>query len=71
MIFDLSKLKGLIREKNKTQEDIAKMIGISTATFNLKINGNAYFSQDEIFSICEALEIKDSEYKEYFFTLKV
>lgn len=71
MIFDLNKLKGLMREKGLTQEDIAKELNIAPSTFNLKVNGNAYFSQDEIFAISNILNISDNEYKEYFFTLKV
>ena len=38
MKFDFFKLKGLIREKRLTQEDVAKKIGIAYSTFNLKIN---------------------------------
>ena len=71
MTFDLSKLKGLMREKGLTQEELAKRIDISKPTFNLKINWNAYFSPEEIFKIIKILGIHDSEYKEYFFTLKV
>ena len=47
--FNYSKLKGLIRERELTQENVAEEIGISSATFNLKINGKAFFTQDEIF----------------------
>ena len=46
MKFDFSKLKGLIREKKLTQEDMAKEIDVAYSTFNLKINGNAYFSEN-------------------------
>ena len=35
MIFDSSKLKGLIREKGLTQEIVAKEIGIACSTFNV------------------------------------
>ena len=57
MIFDSSKLKGLIREKGLTQEIVAKKIGIAYSTFNLKLNGTLYFTQEEIFNISNVLEI--------------
>ena len=44
MIFDSSKIKGLIREKGLTQEIVAKAIGIACSTFNLKLNGNVFFT---------------------------
>lgn len=71
MIFDSNKLKGLIKEKNLTQDEMAKAINISTSTFNLKINGNAFFTQDEIYKISILLKIPNELYREYFFTLKV
>lgn len=71
MIFDSNKLKGMIKEKELTQEEIAQRLNISKSTFNLKINGNAYFSQEEIFKISTILDIPDNLFKEYFFTLKV
>lgn len=71
MIFDSSKLKGLIREKGLTQEIVAKKIGIAYSTFNLKLNRTLYFTQEEIFNISNVLEIPKTEIYEYFFTTKV
>ena len=71
MRFNLNKLKGIIKEKDMTQKDIAKNIGLSESTFNLKINGNTYFTQSEIYAISNLLEIPNELYKDYFFTLKV
>ena len=71
MKFDFSKLKGLIREKKLTQEEMAKEIDIAYSTFNLKINGNAYFTQDEIYRISNCLEIPKEKIYEYFFTTEV
>lgn len=71
MKFDFSKLKGLIREKKLTQEDMAKEIDVAYSTFNLKINGNAYFSQDEIYRISNFLKIPKEKIYDYFFTLNV
>lgn len=71
MIFDSSKIKGLIREKGLTQEIVAKAIGIAYSTFNLKLNGNVFFTQEEIFNLSNELEIPKTEIYEYFFTVKV
>ena len=71
MKFNLNKLKGLMKEKNLTQEDIAKELNISKSTFNLKLNSNAYFSQTEIYKMAELLNIPAEQYLEYFFTLEV
>lgn len=69
--FDFSKLKGLIRERKLTQEEMAKKIDIAYSTFNLKINGNAYFSQEEIYKISNFLKIPKEKIYDYFFTTNV
>lgn len=71
IIFDYSKLKGRMKEKNYTQEDGARDLSISKTTFNFKINNNSYFIQDEIFLLMDKLDIKKEKMKDYFFTLKV
>ena len=50
---------------------MAKEIDIAYSTFNLKINGNAYFTQDEIYRISNCLEIPKEKIYEYFFTTEV
>lgn len=59
MQFQHSKLKGKIKEEGFTQEDIAKRINISPSTFSIKINGVAYFNQDEIQQIASILNLSD------------
>lgn len=71
MVFDFSKLKGLMREKGLTQETVAQGINIAYSTFNLKLNGNTYFGQDEILKISDLLEIPKEDFYDYFFTLEV
>lgn len=71
MIFNSSKIKGLIREKGLTQEAVAKDIGIACSTFNLKLNGNVFFTQEEIFRLSNVLKIPKTEIYKYFFTTKV
>lgn len=71
MKFDFSKLKGLIREKKLTQEEMAEKIDVAYSTFNLKINGISYFSQEEIYKISNYLEIPKEKICDYFFTTNV
>jgi len=46
-----NKLKGLMKEKDITQEELSKMLKISLSTLNFKINGKSDFT------IAEAKEI--------------
>lgn len=71
LVFDSSKLKGLIRERGLTQEDVAEEIDVAYSTFNLKLNGNAFFTQEEIYKISNLFEIPKESFYEYFFTKKV
>ena len=71
MVFDYSKLRGLAREKGKTQEVIASTAGMKEATFSQKINNNSEFKQSEILRICEVLSIPGEQIHAYFFTPRV
>ena len=62
MIFDFSKLKGLMREKGFTQEAVAQEINIAYSTLNLKLNGNTYLGQDEILKLANLLGIQKEEF---------
>ncbi len=42
-----SKLKGLMAEKNMTQQELAQILQISISTLNFKINGRSDFSVKE------------------------
>ena len=42
MQFEHSKLKGKIKEKGYTQEDVAKHINIAPSTFSIKINSSVF-----------------------------
>lgn len=66
--FDFSRLKGRIREKGLSQEDLAKAIGISTTSLNKKLNNKSDFCLRETFVIGKILSIEDIA--EYFFTPK-
>lgn len=71
VIFDYSKLRGRIREKNLTEKALAEKLGMNPSTFSLKINNQTYFTQEDIFNIVDVLEIPPAELKVYFFTEKV
>lgn len=67
MEYNYSKLFGLIREKNLTQIDLAKLADISYASLNLKLNNKAIFRQSEISRICDVLNIQPDDIPKYFF----
>lgn len=69
--FDYSKLLGRIKEKYGTQENYARIAGMSRTSLSLKVNNKADFNKRQIFEACTLLDISDSEIGVYFFTPKV
>ena len=69
--YNYAKLLGRMKEKGMTQEDIAKEMNRNTATFSRKINHLSYFTQSEISSMCDILQIPDAEIGDYFFTRRL
>ncbi len=65
--YNYSKLLGRMREKGFTQEDVAKFCNRSISTINNRLNGNSFFSQNDIKAIAEFLEIKSEDIGMYFF----
>ena len=70
-MWDYARLKGRIRESGTTQEDLGRKIGLTPATFSLKLNNKAEFKHNEIENICIALNIPPAEIPSYFFTHQV
>lgn len=68
MPYDYSKLLGRMREKNITQDNLAKKINLQSPTLSQKLNNKARFKQIEISRICDVLDISASEIGDYFFT---
>ena len=69
-MFDYSRLRGRMREKNMTQEELAHLIGISTVTLREKLKGGRpFFKADEMFAIGKVLEIENLD--AYFFNRKL
>lgn len=57
-MFDGNRLKGVIVSKGKTQEEIAKKLGIAPKTFSLKIKSGK-FDLIEANKMIEILEISN------------
>lgn len=57
-MFKANELKGIITKNEKTQSDIAKMLGISPKTFYAKMK-KGVFGSDEIEIMIERLNIDD------------
>ncbi len=68
-MINILKLKGRLKEKNYTQEEVARLLGVNPATFNKKINDEdgQHLSIKEAEMLKDILEIPTSELKEYFF----
>ena len=62
-------LKGEIRARSMTQEDVASQIGISLSRFNAKLNntGGAEFSLGEVRAIKECLSLDAEQVDVMFF----
>lgn len=65
--YNYSRLLGRIKEKGYTQKSLAKAVGISESSLNLKLQSKNTFRQDEIVKISNALGISPTEYSGYFF----
>jgi len=57
-MVDVDRLKGLIVQNRKTQEDVAKYIGMTPKTFYLKMK-KGIFGSDEIEKMIDYLNIED------------
>ncbi len=66
-MYDYSKLLGIMKEQNITQETLAKSIGVSETTLNKKLNNNSQFKQDEMIAILNILGINISCISSIFF----
>ena len=71
LAYDLSKLKGRIVEKFKTQINFSKAMNWSERTTSLKLTGKIFWSQEEISKACNVLDIESEEIMSYFFEEKV
>ena len=67
--MNYNKLKGIMREKNYSQNKLAKQIGITTQSLNAKLNGRSQFTIEEAINIIAVLTIRKPE--EIFFNNSV
>lgn len=63
--MDSMKLKQILKEKGKTQQEMAEELDISLQAFNGKINGRYQFNLGEALLMIKLLEITNPE--EIFF----
>lgn len=68
MSFNYRKLRGRIREFYGTQDEFAKVLGISSTSLSKKLNNRTGFTQSEIDQSLQALKIAACDITEYFFT---
>lgn len=66
-----AKLKAKIVEKQLNQEEIAKQLGMTIATFNYKVNNKTEFKASEIKVLSELLGLTSEEVNAIFFADKV
>lgn len=66
-MVNTAKLKGRLRELNRTQADLGQAVGLATATISQKINGLRPMTLDEAEAIAVFLGIPDAEFSAYFF----
>ena len=62
----LNKIKGKIRECQKTYADCAKALNMSVTTFNDKINGKRKFYIDELDKLGDYLGLTNEEKGQIF-----
>jgi transcriptional regulator with XRE-family HTH domain len=72
-VINILKLKGRLREKNLTQEQMAKLMKINPSTLNKKLNDEAgeTLTIEEACKIKKILEIPVNEVSSYFFVNKL
>ena len=69
MKFDHSKLNGRIVEKFGTQRALATAIGWTETKLSARLNNVVQFDAEEIYLLCDILDIPDEEIIAYFFTV--
>lgn len=67
-MFNFSELLGRMKTKGYSQMRMAKELGISENSFSNKISGKSSFKPLEIVSICEKLDISNTQIGHYFFS---
>ena len=59
-------LCGKIREKYRTQRDLARVIGMNPSTLSTKLAGKTQWSFNDVANICRALDIPMADAANFF-----
>lgn len=70
-MIDRLKLKGMRVTKDKKQQDVARVLGISVSAYNMKENCKREFSRQEIKALFKYFELTAIELVDIFFAEKV
>ena len=65
---NLNMLKGKLKEKNKTYNECAAELGISTTSFNEKMNGKSRFKVEEAQVLSNFISLSENERIAIFLT---
>lgn len=71
VVFDHSKLRGLIIEKFETLDAFCEAIGWSNVKCTRKLNNQSPIYRPEMLEMANLLEIPMEKFCDYFFTIKV
>lgn len=71
MEFDYSELSGRITARFKTKKRFAKAAKMSEGSLSMKLNGKTPWTQPEIHTAQQLLDIPPDKLVKYFFTPKV
>jgi DNA-binding XRE family transcriptional regulator len=69
-MYNYNKLKGLIKQYFNTQERYAQYLGIGKTTLTSRLNGDTYFTQQEIEKSIKAFNLTTTEDIELTFFAK-
>ena len=69
--FSNRKLRGRIVEKYGTISNFSEFVGRNRSSVSMILNGKAEMDRQDIVLFCSALDIKDKEIGDYFFTPEV
>lgn len=66
-MLNVDKVRGRLAELRLAQKDVAKALGIATATASRKLNRVRPMDLDEAEKLAGLLQLEDSQFSEYFF----
>lgn len=66
-MVNFNKLRGLMTERNVSQNELARRLGCSRQTVNNKMNGKNPFTLRDVTEICDAINATPDERNAIFF----